>query len=498
MRHPSVIPARAVPQGDFLRGVPQGDFLRGVPQGDFLRGVPQEDFLRGVPGRNDDVLPESLCLSSFHSLRDALAAWCYVAVVVLVVASVWLPGYPAWVTGIIAWAACLLLLPRLPPQQLYMVLALAGLGALGIAWGMARGSEGLITTALTQNVPLSGMLIAVSFLQLIAVGRNAADEPLQQGRAALFKTMIGVHLFGAVINFSAVAIFADRLSARMRLTMEQAMGLSQAFIVGATWSPFYGAMAAALTAAPGASLTQLIAWGMPVSAIGIVVTWFTLTSARHGKAENFVGYPLHLEALWVPAVLAAGVLAVHEWQPQWPVLAIIAALASLVTVATLLIRDGAQAGSTLLRHVHTRLPAMNGELTLFLAAGILSAGMTGTIDALDLGLPFSRFGTFEASVVLIVMNVCAWLGLHPIILVSVLGPWLIPVQPDQTLLAMTFLMSWGIGLTACPMSNTMLAMAGRYGLPFGKLLGQNRRYSARMTAVCIAVLHVYGAVKGMS
>lgn len=430
--------------------------------------------------------------------RDKLAAWCYVAVVILVVAAVGLPGYPAWITGVIAWAACLLLLPRLPRQQLLMVLALAGLGALGIAFGMARGSDGLITMALTQNVPLSGMLIAVSFLQLIAVKPETAIEPLEQGRGALFKTMIGVHFFGAVINYSAVAIFADRLSARTRLTMEQAMALSQAFIVGAIWSPFYGAMAAALTSAPEASLTQLIFWGIPVSAIGIAVTWYTLTSERHGRAENFVGYPLHLEALWVPAVLAIGVLLVHEWQPRWSVMAIIAAMASLVTIVTLLLRNGAQAGHTLLRHVQVRLPAMNGELTLFLAAGILSAGMTGTIDALDLGLPFTQFGAFEAGMILIVMNVCAWLGLHPIILVSVLGPWLLPLKPDQTLLAMTFLMSWGIGLTACPMSNTMLGMAGRYKLPFGELLGLNRRYSIRMTTVGIVVLYVYAAVKGIA
>ena len=433
-----------------------------------------------------------------NNLRDKLAAWCYVGVVILVVAAVWLPAYPAWITGVIAWTACLLLLPRLPRHQLIMVLALAGLGALGIVWGMARGSDDLIRMALTQNVPLAGMLIAVSFLQLIAVRRNTAAEPLEQGRGALLKTMIGVHLFGAVINFSAVAIFADRLSARTKLTMEQAMGLSQAFIVGAAWSPFYGAMAAALTAAPEASLTQLIFWGIPVAASGIVITWFTLTSKRHGKAEHFVGYPLHLEALWVPAVLAVGVLAMHEWQPQWSVLAIIAALSALVTIITLLIRDGAQAGFALLRHVYVRLPAMNGELTLFLAAGILSAGMTGTIDALDLGLPFSQFGAFEASIVLVVMNVCAWLGLHPIILVSVLGPWLMPLKPDQTLLAMVFLISWGVGLTACPMSNTMLAMAGRYGLPFGELLGQNRRYSIKMTVVGIAVLYLYSVVRGVA
>ena len=430
------------------------------------------------------------------SARDAVAAWCYVAVVILVVAAVALPAYPAWITGVIAWTACVLLLPRLPPRQLYTVLLLAGLGVLGIVWGMVRGSEGLVVMALTQNVPLAGMLIAVSFLRLIAVGHSAAGERLEHGRKALVKTMIGVHLFGAVINFSAVAIFADRLSARTKLTMEQAMALSQAFIVGATWSPFYGAMAAALTAAPGASLTHLILWGIPIAVVGMAVTWFTLTSARHGGATQFVGYPLHLEALWVPAVLAAGVLAVHEWQPRWSVLAIIAALAPLVTIITLLSRDVRRTGPILLRLVHLGLPAMNGELTLFLAAGILSAGMNGTIDALDLGLPFAQFGAFEASLVLIVMNVCAWIGMHPIILVSVLGPWLTPLNPDQTLLAMTFLMSWGIGLTACPMSNTMLAMAGRYGLPFSELLGLNRRFSMKMTAACVVVLYLYWTLSG--
>jgi hypothetical protein len=57
-------------------------------------------------------------------------------------------------------------------------------------------------------------------------------------------------------------------------------------------------------------------------------------------------------------------------------------------------------------------------------------------------------------------------------------------------------MSWGVGLTACPMSNTMLAMAGRYGVPFGKLLGMNRRFSLKMTVICVAVLYIYAALTG--
>jgi hypothetical protein len=54
-----------------------------------------------------------------------------------------------------------------------------------------------------------------------------------------------------------------------------------------------------------------------------------------------------------------------------------------------------------------------------------------------------------------------------------------------------------VGLTACPMSNTMLGMAGRYGLPFGELLSLNRRYSIKMTAVGIVVIYIYAAIKSV-
>lgn len=416
----------------------------------------------------------------------------------MVAASIAFPGYPQWITGVLAWVACLLLMPNLPRRQLVMSWVLVVLGVAGILWGMASGKRGLVEVALGQNIPLTGLLIAVSFLQLIAVRPDTASEPLKQGPRALAQTLLGVHLFGAVINFSAVAIFADRLSAAKKLTLQQAMALSQGFIVGATWSPFYGAMAAALTVAPAASLAQLMAWGFILALIGLTVSWFTLTSKRHGEARDFVGYPLHFESLWVPAVLAASVLLAHEWQPRWPVLAIIATLAPLVAIITLFARDPVSAIPVLRQHVSRRLPLMNGELTLFMAAGVLSAGMAGAIHALELGLPFGHFGPFEASAVLVVMNLCAWIGLHPVILVSVLGPWLTPLDPDPNLMSMVFLMSWGIGLTACPMSNTMLVMAGRYGLPFGELLTRNRGYSAIMTAVGIASLYVYASVKGIA
>jgi hypothetical protein len=434
-------------------------------------------------------LPES----SPQPARYTLAAWLFVTVVALVIFGGMIPYFPRWVTGIIAWCACALLWPRLSRTQVRIVLSLVAFGAAGVIWGMAGGKTGLIQRALTQNIPLVGMLIAVSFLQLISITGSTEEQQSDTGRFALLRTLLGVHLFGAVINFSAVAIFADRLAVRNRLTLEQAMGLTQAFIIGALWSPFYGAMAVALTAAPGASITRLMGMGLPLTVIALLLTWLTLSSRRFGYARGFVGYPVHFEALWVPAVLALGVLAVHEVRPAWSVLAVIAAMAPLITTVTLLAREGNRAAASLRRLVTVRLPEMGGEMSLFLAAGMLSAGMAGMIAALDLAVPFTHFGGMEASIVLIAITLLAWIGFHPVILVSVVGPWLAPLNPDPNLLAMTFLMTWGIGLVGCPMSNTLLAMQGRYQAPFRELLRNNRMFSFKMTLLCVVAVNLYAA-----
>jgi len=428
--------------------------------------------------------------------RYRAAAWLLVTVIILSVVGALVPRFPGWLNGLVAWSACALLWPRLSRRQTIVVMLLVAFGVAGMAAGIVHGKAGLLDRALGQNTPLIGMLIAVSFLQLISVARNAGDAVLGKGRLALARTLIGVHLFGAVINFSAVAIFADRLTARTRLTLPQAMALSQAFIVGAVWSPFYGAMAVALTIAPDASLALLIAVGLPIAVIGLTVTWIMLSSRRYGRAEDFEGYPLHLESLWVPAVLAAGVIVIHEYRPGWSVLAIIAALSPLVTVVTLLIRDGSGTWPALHRLITIRLPEMGGESSLFLAAGVLAAGMTGLIAALDIGVPFEHYGWREASLTLVITNVFAWIGFHPVILASVIGPWLAPLDPDPNLVAMTFLMSWGVALTACPMSNTVLALHGRYGVPFATLLHRNRECSILLTGVCVAVMFLYSAWKG--
>ncbi|MGH8599178.1 MAG: hypothetical protein ACRET1_00840, partial [Burkholderiales bacterium] len=142
------------------------------------------------------------------------APWLLAAIVPLSVASALWRALPMWIAGIVAWTACALLWPRLNAARRRIILIMVACGFAGIAWGHAAGQGGLVAEALTQNIPLIAMLIAVSFLQLVSTAHGGGDERLTAGPLALARTLIGVHLFGSVINFSAVAIFADRLAAR--------------------------------------------------------------------------------------------------------------------------------------------------------------------------------------------------------------------------------------------------------------------------------------------
>jgi hypothetical protein len=422
------------------------------------------------------------------------APWLLAAVIPLSVVSALWRTFPMWIAGVVAWIACALLWPRLDATRRRVILIMVACGLAGIMWGHAAGQRGLVAAALAQNIPLIAMLAAVSFLQLISTAHRGDDERLTAGPLALARTLIGVHLFGSVINFSAVAIFADRLARRAGLSLEQAVGLSQAFCVGAFWSPFYGAMAVALTVAPGASLITLMSVGLPLAAAGLMLSWIMLSAPGRGGARDFEGYPLHLQALWVPFVLALCVLVIHHREPRWSVLAVIALLAPTVTAAVLLLVRGRRAPAALARLITVRLPEMAGELSLFLAAGVISAGMMGVIAALDLALPFAHFGPLQAGGVLIVIVLAAWIGLHPIIPVAVIGPWVAPLDPDQTLLAMVFLLAWGLGTVGCPMSGTILALHGRYSIPLASLLRRNRVFGMWMLALCVAAVAGYGAL----
>jgi len=424
-------------------------------------------------------------------LPGQAAGWLLLVAILLSVANGIGLGVPRTLPGITFWAAGLLLARRVSGLQRSQTLAMFAVGIAGLMYAWLSGGVPQLEKALSTNQALLAMLAAVSFLRLISLPEVDAGEPDPRGRAALWRTLLGVHLFGSVINLSAVMILGDRQTRRRAMTPLQASVLSRGFALASHWSPFFAAMGIALSNAPGAQLITLSSVGIPLAALGLLVAGWQLS--RWPDAVDYVGYPMHFGALWIPGLLALLVLGMHTAMPAVPILSLISAMALGLTGMVLLARHGKAAINRFGGHVQAGLPRMSGELTLFLAAGVLAAGISSAVQSSGWTLDLLEFGATEASLLLLLMVAVSAAGVHPVISIATAHGILAPLAPDPNLMGITYLMTWAAGVSSSPFSGMHLAMHGRFGIDSRGFLRWNGPFTLFMLAVDIGVLHLYQA-----
>ncbi|GLR65266.1 hypothetical protein [Marinospirillum insulare] len=401
-------------------------------------------------------------------------------------------GWPflAGLAGCFAWFAASRMFSSLQPLQRIQVLVMLGLGTLGLVFGQFKHTGSFWwLKALEGNQGLVSMLLSVSFLRLIAITDLAAKEKLPLGRAALWKTLLGVHAFGAVINFSAMIIMADRLAIKKGLTPLQALVITRGFTLAAHWSPFFASMGVVLMSAPGASLWKLMPVGLVLAALGLVIAGSLLLA--NPEAKNTDAYPMHWQALTLPFVLAVSVLAIHTLDESIPVLTLVSLLSILFTLVLLLVRYRYKAAQYLRQHIEITLPSMSGETLLFLSAGVLAAGLGSALQAAEFSLQLDYFGPWQAWLLLLVLVAISGLGVHPVITIATAGGLFSPWVEDPNLLALVFLMAWALGVSLSPLSGTHLAMQGRYGLSSYAFTRWNLGYVGVLLLVQLIALHFY-------
>lgn len=405
-------------------------------------------------------------------------------------------GPPVWWAGIAAWLAAALLWSQLTRTQQRIAALLAGIGLVAFGVTIMREGRPNWIGLLTQNTALLGMLAAVSFLQLLGAP-DGSDTRLPRGRSALWRTALGVHLLGAVINLSAVFIMAERIGTNGKPSPEQTAILVRAFLAAAMWSPFFAASAVALTYAPGANPLGLAAAGATLAAVFLCLAVRDIVRSSSDHGASFIGYPMHFTALWTPCVLALLVATGHWLVPEWATLSVISLASLLVVCVSALLRQGALVASrSICNHASQRLPNMAGELILFLAAGTFASGLRSLIDTGGIWMPFTGFGATEAAIVLAVMILLSAIGIHTVISIAMAAAWLAPLHPEPTLLALVFVQSWAIGLAAGPMSGIHLAIQGRLGISAITLARGNIRYCVQAYAAAVLWLVIVGAWLG--
>ncbi len=378
-------------------------------------------------------------------------------------------AWPHWGAGLLGWLAAALLFGTVSVSQRLQtgVIAVVGIVLMGVAY---RGGAGInVLGAIGNNAGLISMIAAVGFLRLVTLSSTADGESLPVGPGAFYKTLLGVSLFGSVINISAPVIFADRLSATSSLNRLTSQSITRIFSGCSVWSPFFGGMAAVITYVPALSLPLVMLVCFPFAVIGFIIVCIEAHFRYRDQLQCFKGYPVKYSSLWVPATLALTVVVLSKLAPQWSVLTCISLGALVLTLGVLIARQGMVGGTnTMWLQITGYLPKMVNELVLFLVAGVLAAGLAGVISTGLIALPYASFHATEAIALLAFMIMLAVVGVHPVVTVSGITPLLATLGPNANLLAVTYLLAWSLGTSASPLSGTHLVFQGRYGVPSWK------------------------------
>lgn len=389
--------------------------------------------------------------------------------------------------GIFAWIAFLFLFSTLKNKILIIILLLFSLLAYIIV--LVNNFEINFIKIFTVNQYLLTLLIGVGFLRLIAMPKKDKTSSLPKGKNSFIKTYLSVHLFGSVINLSSLILVADKMYKKAPLSKSQIILLTRAFSSDAYWSPFFVAFAAAITYAPKLNSSVIIINGLVLAFIAFIITYYDVIKNSSYDIDNFYGYPLSFNSLFLPFLLSLLVLITNSYFPDIKVIILISLFSIIMTLIILPIKKGIKNSFRfLIVHIIDELPKMKSEISLFLVAGMFGIIIGSILIGLDFNLPFTNFDWKIASLLLLVFIILSFVGIHPIITISIIGDYLSSV--NHTLLALTFLMAWSTTVSTSPFSGLNLTIVARYNCSAKEIFMINISYAIKMYVICVFCLYI--------
>lgn len=397
-------------------------------------------------------------------------------------------------SGLFAWISFILLFKSIVKKTLLIVLL--SLTFLLILFSLSHDFIVDFKKAILINQHLLTLLIGVGFLRLIATPKQNNVKVLPKGKSSLLKTYLGIHLFGSVINLSSLILVADKLYKKAPLTNLQVIVLTRAFSSDAYWSPFFVAFAAALTYAPKLSASVIMTNGLVLAFIAFIMTYYEITKKESYDLKEFRGYPIHFETLYIPALLAMFVLTINNYFPHLKVIILISIFSILLTLLILPLKVGLKNSiKSFFNHITNELPMMKNEIGLFIVAGAFGVAISSILIGFDISMPFEKFDALSASILLFMLIILSFVGIHPIISIAIIGNWMNEV--NHTLLAITFLMSWSTAVSTSPFSGLNLTMQARYDLKAIDIFKVNIPYAIKMYVICVIMLFLISNYLGL-
>ena len=360
------------------------------------------------------------------------------------------------VPALFGWSAVLVCWPQLGKTAKQQTLLLLSAGVIMISVAVSKGTAVDWLAMISRNIPLVTMLGTVSFLSLANPTEQQSELP--HGRKGITSTILTCHLLGAVINLSIIFVVGDRLMRSGRLTPAQIQLSMRSFSTAAFWSPFFVATGVALTYAPGTEWQKTVVPGLILTLPMFLITFY---DAYRLEKDQFEGYPLTFESLIMPIFLAVFVLIGHWAVPGISILTLISFLAP---VGAQIFMKTRPRGQQTVRFISERLPNTSSQYALFLVAGVFSTGIAAIIQTFPQALTFD-ITVFSPLMFLMfsgVMSLLCLIGIHPVVSIASVSPFLAPLNVDPNQLAFMYLFVWGLANGCSPLSGIGLAMVSRY------------------------------------
>lgn len=388
--------------------------------------------------------------------------------------------------GIFAWVSFLFLFKFLKNKKMIIILLCLTFVNLFISY--IKGYQIDFLRLFIINQYLLALLVAVSFLRLIATFKMEKSAKNNKGVSSFFNTYFGVHLFGSVINLSSLVIVADNLYKKANnLSNTQIIVLTRSYSSDAFWSPFFVAFAAALTYLPNFDKSLIILNGLIFAFFAFIITYLELR--KDNSISNFEGYPINFSTIYVPFLLAFSILLTNYINEDIKVIVLVSLYSLLLTSILLLIKNSFKKTVLIFDNfISTELEKMKMELSLFLVAGMFGVSVSTLLVQYDISSLFQTFTWINASVLLLVFTLLAFIGIHPIITIAVIGD--IFVGFNHTLLAVVFLIAWSTTTCSSPFSGLNLTLQARYNINAKDLVLLNLSYAIKIYIFAIFVLYI--------
>lgn len=399
-----------------------------------------------------------------------------------------LPLGLAGLATLLCWLYIAIEMPRLKPKQRKQILTLFTIGIAAAALAWTQGADLSLQALFGEHLKLAMLLTSISFIGMAGRVDCNASKP---GIHSFITTLLGMHFFSSVANFSSVIIVGDQIKQKQRIDQLSQWVLSRGFGMAVLWSPFLSLLPLVLEQVPGVDLTQVYPFAITLAVIGLSLSIIEARVRTPTALQRFSGYPLKAETLALPIVLITLILLLSWQMPQLPMVFLVSLLSIIVPIALMAVMSNVRSASRRVSlHVSEKLSESRAEISLFMSAGVLAAGVKACIGVGLISLPFTQTDASVASLVLVMIVGLAYLGIHQLALVAIFASLLADITVTPNLMAIAYVLGTSLAMSGSTFSGLNFIMKSRFNATDREILCNQLPYNLTMLAIGCGIIHL--------